>query len=170
MISGVNSAEILCGPSIDSAHLHKTRIGSNGFALCAALAITRLTYIVNQRVKNQLSSSGSNFVTKITKWPTRKFYVWFGGFCSDCGLWLKSYWNTILWSTLWKEMLGFRSHLPSVFKPVQGLPDAINHDDVIKWKHFPRYWPFVPGIHRGRWRMHKGQWRGTLMFSLICVW
>ena len=23
------------------------------------------------------------------------------------------------------------------------------HDDVIKWKHFPRYWPFVRGIHRG---------------------
>ena len=22
------------------------------------------------------------------------------------------------------------------------------HDDVIKWKHFPRYWPFVKGIHR----------------------
>ena len=22
------------------------------------------------------------------------------------------------------------------------------HDDVIKWKHFPRYWPFVWGIHR----------------------
>ena len=22
------------------------------------------------------------------------------------------------------------------------------HDDVIKWKHFPRYWPFVCGIHR----------------------
>ena len=21
-----------------------------------------------------------------------------------------------------------------------------NHDDVIKWKHFPRYWPFVRGI------------------------
>ena len=20
------------------------------------------------------------------------------------------------------------------------------HDDVIKWKHFPRYWPFVRGI------------------------
>ena len=44
-------------------------------------------------------------------------------------------------------------------------------DDVIKWKHFPRYWPFVRGIHR--WPMnspHKGQWRGALMFSLICVW
>ena len=22
------------------------------------------------------------------------------------------------------------------------------HDDVIKWKHFPRYWPFVREIHR----------------------
>ena len=25
------------------------------------------------------------------------------------------------------------------------------HDDVIKWKHFPRNWPFVRGIHRSRW-------------------
>ena len=25
---------------------------------------------------------------------------------------------------------------------------GIVHDDVIKWKHFPRYWPFVRGIHR----------------------
>ena len=24
----------------------------------------------------------------------------------------------------------------------------IYHDDVIKWKHFPCYWPFVRGIHR----------------------
>ena len=45
------------------------------------------------------------------------------------------------------------------------------HDDVIKWKHFPRYWPFVRGIHR--WPVnspHKGQWRGAMMFSLICAW
>ena len=28
------------------------------------------------------------------------------------------------------------------------------HDDVIKWKHFPRYWPFVRGIHRDRWIPH----------------
>ena len=45
------------------------------------------------------------------------------------------------------------------------------HDDVIKWKHFPRYWPFVRGIHR--WLVnspHKGQWRVALMFSLICAW
>ena len=45
------------------------------------------------------------------------------------------------------------------------------HDDVIKWKHFPRYWPFVRGIHRSPMNSpHKGQWRGALMLSLICVW
>ena len=44
------------------------------------------------------------------------------------------------------------------------------HDDVIKWKHFPRNWPFVRGIHRSPVNSpHKGQWRGALMFSLICV-
>ena len=38
-------------------------------------------------------------------------------------------------------------------------------------KHFPRYWPFVRGIHRSPVNSpHKGQWRGALMFSLICVW
>ena len=42
-----------------------------------------------------------------------------------------------------------------------------SHNDVIKWKYFPRYWPFVRGIHR--WPQ-KGQRRGALMFSLICAW
>ena len=45
------------------------------------------------------------------------------------------------------------------------------HDDVIKWKHFPRNWPFVRGIHRSPVNSpHKGQWRGALMISMICVW
>ena len=45
------------------------------------------------------------------------------------------------------------------------------HNDVIKWKHFPRYWPFVRGIHRSPVNSsHKGQWRGALMYSLVCVW
>ena len=26
--------------------------------------------------------------------------------------------------------------------------EITSHDDVIKWKLFPRYWPFVRGIHR----------------------
>ena len=37
--------------------------------------------------------------------------------------------------------------------------------------NFPRYWPFVRGIHRSPVNSpRKGQWRGALMFSLICVW
>ena len=45
------------------------------------------------------------------------------------------------------------------------------HDDAIKWKHFPRYWPFVQGIHRSTMNSpHKGQWRAPFMFSLSCTW
>ena len=44
------------------------------------------------------------------------------------------------------------------------------HDDVIKWKHLPHYWPLVRGIHRLLVNSpHKCQWRGALMFSLICA-
>ena len=43
------------------------------------------------------------------------------------------------------------------------------------WRHqmetFPRYWPFVRGVHRSPVNSpHKGQWRGALMLSLICTW
>ena len=55
--------------------------------------------------------------------------------------------------------------------PKTGQTDRIIvHDDVIKWKHFPRNWPFVRGIHLSPVNSpHKGQWRGALMFSLICA-
>ena len=47
----------------------------------------------------------------------------------------------------------------------------LSHDDVIKWKYFRRYWPFVREIH---WSpvnsLHKGQWCGALMFLLIWAW
>ena len=44
------------------------------------------------------------------------------------------------------------------------------HDD-IKWKHF-RVPAHLCGEFTGhRWILrHKGQWRGVLMFSLICAW
>ena len=33
-----------------------------------------------------------------------------------------------------------------------------SHNDVIKWKHFPGYWPFVRGIHRPPVNsLHTGQ-------------
>ena len=43
------------------------------------------------------------------------------------------------------------------------------------WRHqmetFPRYWPFVKGIHRSPVDSpHKNQWWRVLMFSLMCAW
>ena len=40
-----------------------------------------------------------------------------------------------------------------------------------KWRHFQRHWPFVWGIQRSPVNYpHKGQWRGALVFPLICTW
>ena len=44
------------------------------------------------------------------------------------------------------------------------------HANVIKWKQFPRYWPFLRGIHRSPVNFpHQVQWRRALMFSVICA-
>ena len=62
----------------------------------------------------------------------------------------------------WQGHPGVSNHTQQIF---------LWHDDVIKWKHFPRCWPFVRGIHRSQVNSpHKGQWRGALMFSLIWAW
>ena len=58
-----------------------------------------------------------------------------------------------------ERLVGWRQWL-LLLSTCQCLP---MHDDVIKWKHFPRYWPFLPVNSP-----HKGQWRGALMFTLIC--
>ena len=46
----------------------------------------------------------------------------------------------------------------SITEPLRNLlttsSQRATHDDVIKWKHFPRYWLFVRGIHRSRWIPH----------------
>ena len=45
------------------------------------------------------------------------------------------------------------------------------HDDVIKWKHFPRYWPMC-GEVPGQWwiSLTKTSDVELLMFSLIWAW
>ena len=66
-----------------------------------------------------------------------------------------------IWDILQKELLWIWKY----------LWDMVIHDDVMKWKHYPRYLPFVWGIHR--WPVnspHKGRWHGALIFSLTCVW
>ena len=57
------------------------------------------------------------------------------------------------------------------------VPSVITMDTVCSMMTssngniFPRYWPFVRGIHRSPVNSpHKGQWRRALMLSLICAW
>ena len=61
-------------------------------------------------------------------------------------------WFEMQWCSLWGQWNEY--HVLVVFDSRHG------HDNVIKWKHFPRYWPFVRGIH---WlpvnSPHKGQRR-----------
>ena len=74
----------------------------------------------------------------------------------------------LMW-TIWTSLSAVRERPLNLI--THSLTPVGYHDDVIKWKHFPRYWPFVWGIHRSPVNSaHKGQWRGALMFSLICVW
>ena len=76
------------------------------------------------------------------------------------------------WINLEKKIvLEFLSFLSSQIKMVQGFEIHLHHDHVIKWKRFLRFWSFVRGIHRSPVNSpHTGQWRGALMFSLICGW
>ena len=72
--------------------------------------------------------------------------------------------------TIWHHYGAINQSIPKI-KPKCFETVSVHHDDVIKWNHFPRGWPFVRGIHRSPVNSPlKGQWRGALMFSLICAW
>ena len=85
-------------------------------------------------------------------------------------------------STINNVLCGYITQLPTVIWYTHDLSRVLvahvcvnglgrHHDDVIKWKHFPRNWPFVREIHRSPVNFpYKGQWRGALMFSLTYAW
>ena len=73
-------------------------------------------------------------------------------------------------SSILNGVIKFKQKRYRIMNGWRNCEEFITHDDVIKWKHFPRYWFIVRGIHR--WPVnspHKGQWREALMFSLICA-
>ena len=81
--------------------------------------------------------------------------------------------NKITDEAKWRHTLWVNSSWPSIeYMEKNALTSRVMyHDDVIRWKHFPRYWPFVQGIHRSPVNSpHNGQWRRALIFSLICAW
>ena len=56
------------------------------------------------------------------------------------------------WPTVWFQL--YPSGIFHLSGAIGHVTLADIHDDVIKWKHFPRNWPFVRGIHRSRWIPH----------------
>ena len=103
--------------------------------------------------------------------------LWFFAFCLECNhgdfvpvyyLWAyNSLYYTIAKTFSWCSVDGFIIYY--IFNFI--CTRSSFHNDVIKWKHFPHYWPFVRRIHRSPVNSpHKGQWRGALMFSLIWAW
>ena len=65
-----------------------------------------------------------------------------------------------------KQILIFVWHL-SVHQANRTQSIESIYGDVIKWKHFPRHWTFVRGIHQSHVNPHhKGQWRGALMLFI----
>ena len=81
------------------------------------------------------------------------WYVLHGGYCKDFRI------SLLLWQIL-NSVAIVQKHIcicpvawPKHDDMRIEMRASINqryklHDDVIKWNHFPRYWPFVPGIHR----------------------
>ena len=48
---------------------------------------------------------------------------------------------------IWRQYNAYAVWCVFVYHTIYPIKYAL-HDDVIKWKHFPSYWPFVRGIHR----------------------
>ena len=68
-------------------------------------------------------------------------------------------------------MVNFLQSMKNRRQCCYNVVNFFTHDDVIKWKHFPHYWPFVRRNHRSPVNYpHNGQWHGALMFSVIWVW
>ena len=122
------------------------------------------------------------FWSKVTHW-----YVWHKVFSVVCPWKIQTVLRPVLWIPLsigiappQRSLLHWNLQCASsmrhnIYWPMHTVTVPCKecpwHDYVIKWKHFPRYWPFVRGIHRSAVNSpHKGQWCRALMLSLICAW
>ena len=110
---------------------------------------------------------------------------WISMHCGCCGCL-----GSTRWSTSWLLKPWCYNRWPAISDSADALVQAagqhfgccrldvsrwcFDHDDVINWKEnsaLPGYWPFMWGIHRAPVNSpHKIQWRGALVFSLICAW
>ena len=117
-------------------------------------------------INNFIAYQGASYISGLTVYMYIYILAVFGKCITYAGL-----------SNIWQNLSMWKATYPSgllIFSKCltrRGRETHACHDDISKWKHFPRYWPFVRGIHRSPVNsLHKGQWRGALLFSLTCAW
>ena len=160
---------------VESPHYRDVIMGAMAYQNTSLAIVFSTVYSGADQRKHQ-SSASLAFVWGIHRWPvnsphkgpiTQKLFLfddvimsmieWWAAQLVKC--WLMLNFDNPFEVEVWNR---------HIVKTLEVL--ASSHDDVIKWKHFPRNWPFVRGIYRSRWIPRtKGQWRGALMSYLICV-
>ena len=147
-----------------SVCIYSIKIGRVGLSCTCSV-------IFQRRIGSMMTSSNGNifrywsFVSGIHRSP-----VWYSAMTWFNPLNIKTFWiqtqagvtlHNIVFISGRQQLIrkGFASPLSklacNIWYSIESyyMEDRI-HDDVIKWKHFPRNWPFVRGIHRSRWIPH----------------
>ena len=132
---------------------------------CVVL-ITLLLDAYQSQLKHDLAWHDVTYITIVTRQSTTKctLYLALVG-----ELWVSIVITFEKPAELWRNPGAMMSYQNNEWSLVHSFTSAIMwsdklqcHDDVIKWKHIPRYWAFVRGIHRSPVNsLHKGQWRGV---------
>ena len=159
--------------TVDS--LASDRFGSNSESVIFKLVIQKSSSGTRCEISLGWISrnfTGSTLLVQVMAWCPQATSYYLGQY------WPRSLASYAVTKLQWLKLClftHFSKYIYSVSYPMAKLfhcNSGYDHnDDVIKWKLFPRYWPFVRGIHQSPVNSpHKGQWRGTLMFSLICTW
>ena len=121
---------------------------------------------VNSPHKGQWRGNLFHLMTSSRKWDT--LHLWANEFVIHYGIFRSPY------RACYKAFSTFLQNTPKRHSHTWEscrCPNSVSHDDVIKWKHFPRYWLFVRRIHRSPVNSSpKSQWRLTSLISLICTW
>ena len=93
------------------------------------------------------------------------------------------FWQIITWKMLpkhysidqlsygkWSTRIALWTNYPMENVSHASLPWPIIHVDVVRWKHFPRYWPFVRGINWSSVEIHSQRpetWSFDVFFDLL---
>ena len=128
---------------------------------------------VNSPHKGPVTRKMFPFNDVIMIWKCRIHFVQVA-VCSSPGWWFSMQVTSSLGQGARQRIGSIRHQLPLLLTWIDLMPawisNYIRYKVIIKWKHFPRYCPFVWGIHRSSVNSpHKGQWRVALMFSSICL-